>query len=292
MRIIVDSAIDMTEEEIKRYNLSVVNLELAKKEEGTTFVVSHEEAEEMILRFPGTFTTSCPSSFAFFKEMEKIVNEEEDSFFCFTISSGISGTFDSAKTAEEDLRNEAKRDFLSEVIDTGTASAGSAVFVIEAAKMIEEGFSFQEISDEIQRMINNSKTILTVDDLSYLQKSGRIKKIKAAVSKILSLKPILEFKDGKISNIGTSMGSPNGRIIKLIKEFKESRFPDENAIISIGISNNEKLTGRFLSDLERNFNLEKEILSMRKAGLIIIVHTGPGAYGIGIAPQHRKKKES
>ena len=106
-----------------------------------------------------------------------------------TLSSALSGTYESACIAKKQLNAEEQEKV--HIVDTLAASIGQGLLVYEAAKMAEQGMSAIEICEKITALRQKLESIFTVDTLEYLLKGGRISKFKATLGTMLDIKPIL-----------------------------------------------------------------------------------------------------
>ena len=115
---------------------------------------------------------------------------------CITLSSGLSGTYESALLAKKMLNQEI------EVIDSLNASIGTGLQVIKACQMAEEGLTLKEIRQEIISYRNNMKTYFTLDTLENIIKGGRLSSWEGALGQVLNIKPVLYNQtDGTIGTL-------------------------------------------------------------------------------------------
>ena len=97
---------------------------------------------------------------------------------------------------------------------------GAGFFVVKAAEMIKEGKTIEEVFKALDKIKEKYVLMFSVDTLEYLKKGGRISSTKAAVGSLLNIKPILEVKDGLVSQVGQVRGKKNvtNKMIDYIKE--------------------------------------------------------------------------
>lgn len=137
-------------------------------------------------------TTSQPSPDEFMAQFSKLIDLGYD-IVCIVISSGMSGTYNSAEQARLALP-EAN----IEVVDSKLTSMGMGFPIIQVAQAAKGGASLQECKELAEKTCSQSGAIFTVSTLKYLHQGGRINSASAFLGTALDLKPILELRDGKI----------------------------------------------------------------------------------------------
>ena len=136
----------------------------------------------------------------------KTVLEEGSDLLYISISSGISGTYNAARLAAEELLEEFPERKIR-IVDAKNASLGQGLHAINASVMRSEGKSLDETADRIERDVPKMNGLFTVDNLKYLARTGRIKNYKAIAGNLLNIKPILRGdKDGFIVEFGKVRG--------------------------------------------------------------------------------------
>ena len=194
-------------------------------------------------------------------------------------SSGLSGSFNSALIARERvLEEEEYKDKEIEIIDTKNASGGQGLIVYHAVKMKNEGKSFEEVRDEIKRIIPLTNSLFTVEDLHTLKRGGRISAISASVGTILAIKPVL-FVDsnGKLAPLTKAKGRKKA-MSTIIDYAVEMCSPNESKIAFIGHGDVEDEANTLKKMLMERTEI-KEVHIM-PVGLVIGSHTGPGVLSL------------
>ena len=120
---------------------------------------------------------------------ERALSQGDDVLYV-GMSGGISGTAHAASLAVEELKEEFPERKVAS-IDTYAASLGEGLLVVEAARMLENGASFDEIVEKISQRRHVMCQYFTVDDLAYLERGGRVSKAAAIVGTVLKIKPLL-----------------------------------------------------------------------------------------------------
>lgn len=273
IKIICDSLSDVNKEYLEQYDIDVVPLTLILdgKEYRDGIDITPEEFYKM-LREGNLNPKTSQATYAQFKEMfDKYIGEGKKVLY-ISGSSAATGTCQSAIMAKNDTEGEIY------VYDTYNFSFGAGIFVVKAAELINEGKSIDEVIEELDRLKEKSILMFSVDTLEYLQKGGRISSTKAVVGSILNIKPILEIKDGLVSQAGQVRGKKNA-INKLIDLMKEKLGDDiEQDEIYIGYSDD-------LKEKEKLTQIATEVFKPKKIGYFIVgacigAHSGPGVSGI------------
>ncbi len=116
--------------------------------------------------------------------------EEGNNIICFTMASGISGTYQAATIAADEMNEEAGKKVIH-VINSATASLGEGLQAIRAYNLAKDGMSFEALCEECDRFVLKVRSEFTVGDVSYLISSGRVSKTLARIAKLLNLKVML-----------------------------------------------------------------------------------------------------
>ncbi len=214
--------------------------------------------------------TSQPNPEDFLKHFQKI-KEAGDELIYFALSSGLSGTYQSAFIAKSLLDYDGIY-----IIDTKTASHMIGILARFAKKRIEEGASASDIAEECEKLKQRIRIFAGVDTLEYLEKGGRIGKAAALIGSLASLKPLITVsKDGTVEAVGKALGfgKAAAMLVEKVKTFNIDPDYPINTLYTFGEENLQKLEDR----------LKKEgfIIGERlQIGSTIGTHVGPGVYGI------------
>lgn len=138
--------------------------------------------------------TACPSPGQFIQSFRENANS-----FVVTISSKLSGSYNSAVIAKDMFLENCRNNKLIHVFDSKSASVGQNMIVLKLKELIEKKLSFQAVVDETEKYIANLKTFFIIDSLDHLAKSGRISQMSAFIGSALHITPIMgENGDGEI----------------------------------------------------------------------------------------------
>lgn len=209
MQIITDSAADFTPEELAEHGIRCVPTQVIFGQECLTPGVDLScEAFWQRLVVGERPTTSQPSPAAFLDAFNAARAEDDDGAVCICVSSGVSGTVQSAQLAASMCGWEKLH-----VVDSLTGTAGQKLLVLEACRLRDKGHSAAEIAQELNRLRRRVRLCAGLDTLEYLARSGRIPKALASLGTLARLKPLVEV-------------SPEGRIGLCAKAFGRLRAID------------------------------------------------------------------
>ncbi len=272
IKIVCDSISDLPEEILDKYNVDVVpltvifnNTEYLDGQNLTTkdFYKMLRESDSMPKTSQATYTQ--------FKSIfEKYDSDTEIIYIAG--SSTASGTYQSAMLAKNDGHDNVF------IFDSQNLSIGSGLFVIKACEMVEMGYSVKDILCNLEKYKNNVEVAFSVDTLEYLKMGGRISSTKAALGNLLSIKPILEVKDGLVSQKSQVRGKK--QIYSTLAKTIVTRFGNDlkDKTIIIGCGDNQEDLEIMRSALEKESQVKN--IYFVNIGCVICSHSGPGVMGI------------
>jgi DegV family protein with EDD domain len=224
-------------------------------------------------------TTSQPSTQEFLKVFENLADEGAEGIVVPLISSGISGTVDSARLAARIFTR-----VPVEIIDTHITSMGQVLIVLAAARASEQGASLQEVRKAADEVVKRLHVFFAVDTLEYLYRGGRINKASRYFGTALDIKPILFFNsEGKIDALERVRTKKKAlqRLIAHAEKQANGRF------VHVGIvhANVPSAAQGFRDEIEKRLKC-KEILTVEFSP-VIGVHVGPGTIGIALYAENQ-----
>ena len=183
------------------------------------------------LRAGKSVKTSQITPARYIEYMEPAVKEGEDILYV-SLSSGVSGSFASAKVAAVHLSEKYPERKIT-VLDSLGASFREGLIVLHAAKCLESGKTLDETEEELKRYRERICQIFTVDDLMHLRRNGRISGFNATLGTALGIKPLLKGDaSGKIVNFSTVRGRKKA-IESLVQRYKEHAVSPEGQTVGI-----------------------------------------------------------
>lgn len=192
VRLITDSSADLPGEFLEKYHIAVVplNIYVQGKEFQEGKNITSKEFFSKMFSSDELPKTSQPSPLAFSNVFNSF--SKDDELLCLTISSGLSGTYQSACVGKSMC------DLSVTVFDTLAGSLGHGILVLKAAELAEKGFSVDEIVNGLSFYKKSMNILILLDTLENIVKGGRLSRFQGSIAKILNLKILLEGVNGKV----------------------------------------------------------------------------------------------
>lgn len=274
VRIYADNACDLDRELLAR--LGVRLFYISTTIDGTTYYdrldLDPPDFYKMLQETNNAPTTAQVNPQTFFSEFKKAVDESSDEIIYIAFSSGLSGTYDSACYARDQVDP-----VRISVIDSKSASVGYGLTVIRAARAAARGLAKEEIIAEIEDNVRRMEHIFIVGNFEMLKRGGRVSAAAATLGNLLNIKLILHFVDGKIVPLEKVHGLKKAK--KRLLEIMEERghgLPDQE----IGISYSQDYQGamELKAMVQERFGCSKFVVS--EIGAVIGSHVGAGTFSL------------
>ena len=268
-RIIVDSTADLMPEIKERVHIVPLTLRFGEEEFIDGVTIDHKRFYEKLVECDVLPVTSQATPHAFAKEYEKAA-EAGECAVVITISSKLSGTYQSAMIAAEDYEN-------IYVVDSGTGAMGGGILTELALKLLDEGVDAKSIAEKLEEEKKKIIIVALVDTLEYLQKGGRVSKTVAFAGSVLNIKPVLSVIDGEISLLGKARGSKMGNNL-LVQEIDKAGGIDFEKPLLLGYSGlSDTLLLKYIEDSRHIWEGNLDEVRYTTVGSVIGTHVGPGA---------------
>lgn len=221
--------------------------------------------------------TSQPSPEAVLNLWDQLL-KEYDEIVHIPMSSGLSGTCDTAKMLSADYEGRVW------VVDNHRISVTQRQSTLDAMALAEKGFDGQAIHDILERERRESSIYIMVDTLKYLKKGGRITPAAAALGTLLRLKPVLQIQGKKLDAFAKARTVKQARsiMIEAMKEDLKMRIgmsaKGEHVYLAIAHTQNEELAMDFREEIRKDFP-EHDII-IAPLSLSVSCHIGPGALAV------------
>lgn len=289
-QIVSDGACDLSKEQIEKNNLIVLPFYVSfdnKNYKKVGVEIGVREFYQQMVDNPNVFPkTSMPSSQDFYNVFEPLVKKNIP-IICICITSHFSGSFNAANVAKEQILESYPNAKIT-VIDSYTITVIQGLLVLEICRMQQNGLSYEEVVNNIYKIIPSVRILFSVDNLDYLKHGGRIGKITYIIGSALKIKPIIVFKDGEISAPDKALGLKRAikRIVEnLKKHFSENGEKISDYMFGIGYGYNVE-DGDMLKKQFEEVPLPKENTYVFQIGSTIAAHTGPYTVGIGFIKKY------
>ncbi|MGN0403225.1 MAG: DegV family protein [Acetatifactor sp.] len=275
VRIIVDSACDLTRQQAEELKLDYISLKTIFGEEeyldGTT--ISHEEFYQKLIEC-GTIPTTSQITPYDYEKIFKEIKAAGDTAVVITLSSLLSGTYQSAVIAMDGYQ-----DCIC-LVDSLNVSIGEQNLVQYAVRLRDKGLSAIEIKEELDRVKGNITVLAVFDTLEYLKQGGRISKSAAWAGTILSIKPVISVVRGEVVVLGKARGSKNGNNL-LMENVRQSGGIDFTMPYCLGYSGlDDTLLQKYITDSASLWQGKTDKLPISTIGSTIGTHAGPGAIAV------------
>ena len=270
IKIITDSTLDLPVELIREKNIEVLPLLINFGEESYLDGVEIT-TKEMIdkINATGILPTTAQVTPNRFEETFKKYLDEGYKIVVLTLSSDMSGTYQSACIAKDMLESD---DIV--VIDSRNVTSGLGLLVLKACELRDKGLGIKEIEEEILKAIPKVKSSLNFESLENLVRGGRLSKTAGTIGSVLGLRLILEVKDGKMSVKDKVRGSKKA-LKKLISDFESVDVDFDSPIVLLELLNEDVYEGLKIYFQEKNINYIDA-----KVGCTVGIHSGIKPCGI------------
>ncbi|MEF3302919.1 DegV family protein [Paenibacillus sp. GYB003] len=279
IRIVADSTSDIPESLRKQLGIEMVPLKVHFGSETFYDAVTIQPAQfyEKLKTSSALPTTSQPSPADYMDVYKKLAEGPDTEIISIHLSSAMSGTYQSALLAKSLLEQELS---LS-VVDSKSASYGSGVLAVEAAKAAAAGKSADDILALIGQIRKELRIYFLVGTLEYLQKGGRIGKAAALFGSLLNIKPILTIDDdGEVASVDKVRGHKKAvaRIVDLLK----ADFGDRKLNMTVAHAGSPEAADEFSEVLKAHFDIAE--MTFTEVGPVIGTHAGPGTVAVFARP--------
>lgn len=273
IKISADSTCDLSRELIEAYDIGITPLYIVRGEEALRdgIDITPQDIYAYVAR-EGTLCSTAAVNVADYLEVFQQWREEYDAIVHFTISSDMSACYQNAVIAASDLSD-------VYVVDSRNLSNGIGLLVLRAAELAREGTTPDEIKRILDEQQEKLEVSFVVDTLEYLHKGGRCSAIAALGANLLSLKPCVEVKEGRMG-VGKKY---RGTTVKCLLKYVEDRLKERDDLdlsrIFIVDSGVDPAIVEQVEQKVRECAAFEEILRT-KAGCTISNHCGPNCLGI------------
>ena len=270
VHIVTDSACDLTDELVKEHNVIVVPL---------TIRFGSEELEDRRQLSPEEFWQRCkgkaalpetaaPSPGSFMAAYQAASDEGAESVLCITISSALSGTYDSALTAAESFTGIPVR-----VLDSCSVTMGQGLVVMAAAIDAAGGMALDDVVAATEDRVGRVRVYGVLGGLEHLQRGGRIGGAQALLGSLLNIKPVIQVKEGKVAE--ESKQRTRSRALAYMTTKVAADAPVEWLAVADGACDD---FADVVSRLE-SIQTEHPMVAVQ-LGPVVGTHTGPNTAGV------------
>ncbi len=275
VKIIVDSASDILPEEASK--LDIVHIPMTvyfgETEYRDAVTLSHREFYEKLIE-SDVLPTTCQIPPSVFEAVFEDVAAAGDTAVVITISSKLSGTYQSACIAAEEYRDRVV------VVDSENAALGERILVERAVACRDQGMTAEEIKEVLDAEKSSIRLMALVDTLEYLKKGGRISAAVAFAGGLLAIKPVIAIEHGEVAVIGKARGSKQGNNLlrELVQKGGGIDFDKPFCLAYSGLD--EAMLSKYIEDSKELWQDHAGELPIVTVGCTIGTHVGPGAIAV------------
>lgn len=273
IRIITDSASDMDASAREGMSILPMAITFGEEEFQDGVNLSHREFYERLVESDELPRTSQVTPYAF-EEAFRQAAEAGEQVVAITMSSKLSGTWESAVTAARGFEGSVY------VVDSENVTVGERALVEYALRLRERGMGAREIAEELERSKKRIRLVALLDTLEYLKKGGRVSRMTAFAGGLLSIKPVVAVQDGEVVILGKARGSRQGNNL-LVEQIRQAGGVDFSMPYFLGYTGlSDELLRKYIRDSEMIWKENTELLDISTVGGTIGTHAGPGAIAV------------
>ncbi|MBN2252340.1 MAG: DegV family protein [Kosmotogaceae bacterium] len=269
--LVTDNTCNLTREEIQKYDVRIVSLYINRGGVYSKSVnLDLEKYYEELAAATELPSTSQPSPQDFIEVFEEAL-KTYDVLIVPVLSGKLSGTSVSATIAARDFEQPIH------VVDSQLIADGTGLLVKNLGDMINQGVSIDKLVEYASNFQKKTRTFCSTDDLSYLQKGGRIGKAKALMGNLLKMKPIIRVDDGELKPVENVRG--NKKLLESLVSHVFNEIPPENLrrvrVLTIWRKEDAATTEKMFREKAPEAEIETRIIEP-----VIGTHLGPQGIGI------------
>ena len=271
VRIITDSTVDIADKYSNLFTVVPLTVTFGEKDYIDGVTINKQEFYQKLVSSPELPKTSqaTPAAFA---DVFRDLQEKGDEAVVITVSSRLSGTYQSACIAAEDFPN-------VRVVDSMNVSIASGILAEYALRCAEEGMGLDELASHLSKKRDDVGLVAMVDTLEYLKKGGRISGAAALAGGVLGIKPVVTTRDGELAVLGKARGSKKANNL-LIEQIRKNGV-DFSMPLLLGYTGlSDDMLRQYIQDSQCLWKGHVTDLDCVQLGSVIGTHAGPGAVAV------------
>ena len=273
VKIIVDSTADLIPAVRSRVEVVPLTIHFGEEEYIDGVTIDSRMFYEKLIESDVLPTTSQASPYVFEEAFRKAV-EDGSEVVCITVSSRLSGTYQSAVIAAEEFHGQVH------VVDSYTIALGCAILTEYALGLADHGMDAQTIAWKLMQKREKVRLMAMLDTLEYLKKGGRISSAAAIAGGLLNIKPVICIENGEIKMLGKARGSRQANNL-LVQEIGKAGGVDFGKPVLLGYTGlSDALLKKYIQDSAALWEGHLEELPYEVVGSVVGTHAGPGAVAV------------
>lgn len=272
--IITDSASDMAQNNNKNITVLPMTISFGNVDYEDGITLTPDDFYMKLIESSTLPKTSQVSPYVFEQAYKKLLTSV-DKIIVITLSSKLSGTYQSACVAASDYKDHVY------VIDSENVTVGEQILINYAFSLIEAGLDADKIAEQLNIMKKRIRLVALLDTLEYLRKGGRISGGAAFLGNVLNIKPVIAISNGEVEVLGKARGSKQGNNF-LIQQVEAYGGIDYSLPVLLGYTGcSTILMDKYIRDSSSLWEGEIPVPDIIQVGATIGTHIGPG--GITVA---------
>jgi DegV family protein with EDD domain len=272
VRVVTDSSCDLPEARARELGIEVVPLTIrfGSQEYVDRVELSNEEFWRKVATSDVLPETAAPSAGAFEETFRKLAADGADGIVCINLSSRLSATMQSAQLAAKALQGECP----VEVVDSLSASMGLGLQCINAVHLARQGGDLDAIARATESQALRTRLFGTLDTLEHLRRGGRIGAAQALLGGVLSIKPVIEVRDGAVAEAG-KVRTRSKSLRLLADKLVDANHPQQVFVFDAQAPDIDEFVDMLAATVPRNE------IEFGTIGPVIGTHAGPRTIGVG-----------
>lgn len=272
---VVDSCCDVPPEDVERYGMYVVPLQVNYSDASyldKVDITPQEVYDRLDEEVP---KTSTPTPAIVREVLDRVVADGYTQAVVVTISSGLSSTYNLLHSVADEIEG-----LEVTMVDTRNIGMGAGLVALALARMLRGGATLRELREAAPRIVESTKVFFCVDTLDYLHKGGRIGKVTYAVGSLINIHPVISCNDeGVYYTVAKAKGRKQSlkKAMKCAQEFAE-KFP--RCIMAVVNGDAEAEAAEIERELRSR--IDADAWYTGNVSPALVVHTGPGLIGVGV----------
>jgi DegV family protein with EDD domain len=282
MHIVTDSGVDLSLSPEEQRALRIRVVPLTVQLEGRSYRegldITADEFYRRLVESGAMPTTSQPSPGDFEAVYRELASEDPE-ILSIHLSSGLSGTFNSARTAAQAVPSAKVT-----LVDTKTLSAGAGWQVEAAARALKAGWPVQAVVEMVHRIQQQTHSFFTLRELKYLIHGGRISHMKGLIASVLDIKPMIGVENERGTYVQMGQARSFAAAIRGLAELPGKFIPRGSAVrAQVAHASSPEVAEELRQAVAKLF--ECTWRATGRLSLVLGAHTGPSMVGLAVAPQ-------
>lgn len=273
IQIVIDSTTDLPAQAAEQVKIVPLTIHFGEQQYVSGVDIDARSFYEKLVESDVLPTTSQPTPAAFADAFQAAV-EAGDEVVCITISSKLSGTFQSASIAAMDFPGKVF------VVDSRTVTLGCGILTQYALDLAKQDISARELAERVEKKREKVRLLALLDTLEYLKKGGRISATVAFAGGLLNIKPVICVAEGEVKLLGKARGFRQGSNL-LVQQIEKAGGVDFDLPVLLGYTGlSDAMLKKYMEDSAQLWQGRVDSLPVSIVGSVVGTHAGPGAVAV------------